>query len=312
MKKLLLLFSILLLTVYIACGQSSASRPINNQYVLNPVSINPSFAGGYGALNLFTFYGKQWVGVEGSPSTIAFSVDAPFADQKLGLGLMVESDKIGVTKENLISTSYAYRIDMNTGMLAFGLGASIVLTNTAFSDLVVLDPGDEIYLADTRTFGVPNFSFGANYSYRNFFAGFSIPKLLSYSFDFGKNKYVLDNDFSNYSYLLNTGYMFNVSEKIMLFPSLLMRYSAIPSPSKFQYDINMNVGFFDRFWVGGSFRNRRNAAAMFQFQPTDQMKIAYSYNYEISELGRYSNGSHEIMLRYVFKYKVDAINPLNF
>lgn len=312
MNRLLLLFPIFILAVSVSMGQTSSSRPTTNQYVLNPVSINPSFAGGYGALNLFTFYGKQWVGVDGSPSTIAFSMDAPFADKKLGLGLMVESDKIGVTQENQISTNYAYRINMGNGVLAFGLGAGIILTNTAFSDLIVLDPGDEIYLADTRTFAVPNFSFGMNYSYSKFFAGISIPKLLSYSFDFTRNKYVLDNDFNNYSYLLNTGYMFNASDKIMLFPSVLLRYSPIPSPSKFQYDINMHIGFLDRFWIGGSYRNNRNVATLLQFQPTNQLKVAYSYNYEISELGRYSHGSHEIMLRYVFKYKVDAINPLNF
>ncbi|HDZ42137.1 MAG TPA: type IX secretion system membrane protein PorP/SprF [Bacteroidetes bacterium] len=309
MKKVLITFSLLLVLSGIAAGQAD---PINNQYVLNPVSINPAFAGGRGALNLFTFYGKQWIGIDGSPSTIAISADAPFADQKIGLGLMIVSDKIGVTRENQFTTSYAYRMQTEKGILSFGLGAGITLTNTAFSDLIVLDPGDEIHLVDTRTFAVPNFSFGTHYSYNNYFVGFSIPRLLNYSFDLAKNKYILDNKTSSYSYLLNTGYIFDAGNNVKVFPSVLLRYNSIPSPLKFQLDVNTHLCLFDRFWLGASYRNKRNFATMFQFAPNEQLRIAYSYNFETSQLGKYSNGSHEVMLRYVFKYSIEAVNPLNF
>lgn len=309
MKKILISFTFLLVISGIAAGQAD---PINNQYVLNPISINPAFAGGRGALNLFTFYGKQWVGIDGSPSTIAISADAPFADQKIGLGLMIVSDKIGVSRENQFTTSYAYRLQTGDGILSFGLGAGLTLTKTAFSDLIVLDPGDEVYLADTRTFVVPNFSFGTHYSINNYFIGFSIPRLLNYSFDFAKNKYALDNQVSSYSYLVNTGYIFDAGNYVKIFPSVLLRYNSIPSPSKFQFDINTHFCILDRFWLGGSYRNRRNFAAMFQFAPTEQLRIAYSYNFETTQLGKYSNGSHEVMLRYVFQYKVEAVNPLSF
>lgn len=309
MKKLIIAFSILLMVVSTARGQIN---PTTNQYVLNPVSINPAFAGGRRALNITTFYGKQWVGIDGTPSTLTLSIDAPLADEKLGLGLMVISDRVGVTKENQIISSYAYRIEMDQGVLAFGLSAGITLTNSAFSDLIVLDPGDEIYLTDSRTFAVPNFSFGVHYSVNNYFAGFSIPKLLNYSFDLAKNKYALDNNIGNYSYLLNTGYLFDAGKKFKIFPSMLLRYSSIPSPSVFQYDINAHVGYADKVWLGGSYRNNRTFATMLQFQPNDQLKIAYTYNFEVSRLGKYSNGSHEIMLRYVFKYNVNVMDPLNF
>ena len=309
MKKIILTFSILLLIAKIGVGQTN---PTTNQYVLNPMSINPAYAGESGALNISTFYGKQWVGVDGSPTTIIFSADAPFADKKLGLGLMIISDKIGVTKENQLASSYAYKIGLKDGILSFGLGAGIIMTNTAFSDLIVLDPGDEIYLTNSKTYIVPNFSFGIHYSNNNYFAGLSVPKLLNYSFDFTKNKYVFDNSIRNYSYLLNTGYIFNASEKFKIFPSLLLRLSSVPSKSKFQYDINTHICYLNKFWIGGSYRNRRTFATMFQIQPNDQLRIAYTYNFELSQLGKYSKGSHEIMLRYIFRYNVDVLNPLIF
>lgn len=309
MKRISLILSGLLLLFGVGFGQIN---PSNNQYVLNPMSINPAFAGGRGALNLASFYGKQWVGVAGSPTTITFSVDAPLADQKLGIGLIVINDKVGVTKENQFITSYSYKIHMDNSVLSFGLGAGVILTNTAYSDLIVIDPGDEIYMQDTKTYAVPSFSFGIHYQVGTYFAGISIPKFLNYSFDFSKNKYLLDNDFSRYNYLFNTGYTFNAGKNFKIFPSVLLRYSSIPSDNTFSWDFNAHVGYIDKFWIGGSYRNNRTFATLLQFQPNDQLKIAYTYNFEVSQLGRYSNGSHEIMLRYQFTYKVDALNPLIF
>jgi len=198
---------------------------------------------------------------------------------------------------------------MGKGILSFGLGAGVIMTNTAFSDLIVIDPGDELYLTDSRNFIVPNFSFGIHYSVGNYFSGFSIPRLLSYRFDFDKNKYVLNNDFSNYNYVFNTGYIFEISKKLKFFPSTLIRYSAA---GKFQYDINTHFCIFDKFWLGASYRNDRSFSGLLQFQPNDQLRIAYTYDYDIGKLGKYSNGSHEIMIRYEFHFKVDVVNPLAF
>ena len=68
----------------------------------------------------------------------------------------------------------------------------------------------------------------------------------------------------------------------------------------------------DRFWVGASYRNDRAFAAMFQVQLTNQIKCAYIYDFDFAKLRTFSSGSHEIMFRYEFRYKVEAISPLNF
>lgn len=190
---------------------------------------------------------------------MTLSADAPFLDSKLGLGLTFTNDKLGVTRQTQFQTTYAYKIGLGKGNLSFGLGAGLITTNTAWSDLVVLDPGDEYYLINSRVFVVPDFSFGAYYTYQNYFAGLSIPKLLNY-----------------------------------------------------QFDLNAHVSYIDRFWAGLSYRNSRSLAALFQFAVNNQFRVAYTYDFDFGRLGRYSNGSHEIMLRYEFKYKVDVVNPLAF
>jgi len=305
MNKLLKSFLLLLVPLSLV-GQVT---PVTNQYVLNPVIINPAYSGTSGALSLAAFYRKQWIGIDGSPETMTLAMDAPLLDAKIGVGFIITNDKIGVTKETKFSAAYAYRIRTREGFLSFGLGAGLITTNTAWSNLVVLDPGDEDYLIDSRVFVVPDFNFGAYYTYQNFFAGLSIPNLIGYKFDFDENKYALNFDMGQYYYLLNTGYIFNISPIIKFYPSTLLTFS---KGEKLIYDINTHFILFDRLWIGSSYRNKRSVVVLVQFAITNQLKIAHTYDIEFGKLGRYSNGSHEIMLRYEFRYKVNALNPLVF
>ncbi len=283
--------------------------PVTSQYVLNPMTINPAFAGSREALNIASFYRVQWAGINGAPETMTLSLDAPVDNKKLGLGLMIVNDKIGVTKENQFITNYSYRIRMKTGILSMGIGAGLILTSSTNSQLIVNDPGDEQYLVNSRIFAVPDFSFGVQYTSKKYFAGFSIPKLLSYTFDYTRNKYVLKNDLVNYSYLFNTGYVFDLGSRIKLYPSALLIYSKV---DKIQFDLNAHVSFYDRLWTGVSYRNGRSLSFLLQVQPFSQIRIGYSYDFDISKLGNYNNGTHELMLRFEFRYKVNVVSPLVF
>jgi type IX secretion system PorP/SprF family membrane protein len=305
MKKIIKILLFLLIPVSLF-GQLP---PYSSQYILNPLTINPAFAGNRGVLNMAAFYRKQWVGINGSPETISLFADAPFSDDRMGIGFNLTNDKIGVTKETQFKINYAYKVNIGKGNLSFGLGAGLIMTNTAWSDLVVLDPGDEYLLIDSKVFVVPTFSFGAYYTGQKYFAGFSIPKLVGYKFDFDKNKYVISNNIDDYYYLFNTGYLFDISSNFQFFPSALVVYS---TGENIIFDINANFRVMDRFWFGASYRNNRSISGMFQFQLNEQIKFAYSYDFDFAELQNFSSGSHEVMLRYEFRYKVEAISPLNF
>jgi len=305
MKKLISL-SVLILLPMMLMGQLT---PVTNHYVLNPLRINPSYAGSRGGLSVAAFYRQQWVGLNGAPRTMSLELDAPVLSDKLGLGLFVVNDKIGVTRQTEVMTSYAFRISVGNGTLAMGLGAGLVATNTAWSDLIVLDPGDDYFLIDSKVFVVPDFSFGTYYSGKNYFLSFSIPRLLGYRFDFDKNKYSLKVEPGNYNYVLNTGYMFPLGAKARVMPSALVSYSP---GDRLLYDGSLHFILYDRVWLGATYRSTGSVTALAQFAINNQLKMAYSYDFDFGKLGTYNNGSHEVMLRYEFRYKVDVINPLIF
>jgi len=305
MKKFLTL-SVMIFLPLALFGQLT---PVTNQYILNPLTINPSYAGNRGGLSVAAFFRQQWVGIDGAPRTMSLEVDAPVLSSKLGLGLFVVSDQIGVTKQTEVMTSYAFRITVGEGLLALGLGAGLVTTNTAWSDLIALDPGDEYYLIDSRVFVVPDFSFGTYYTVKNYFVGFSIPRLLGYKFDFDKNKYSLRVEPGQYNFVLNTGYIFSLGQKTRFMPSALLSYSP---GDKLLYDASAHFILNDKLWLGATYRSTGSLTTLAQFAINNQFKVAYSYDFDFGKLGTYSNGSHEIMLRYEFRYKVDVINPLVF
>ncbi|NBL65226.1 type IX secretion system membrane protein PorP/SprF, partial [Flavobacterium sp. NST-5] len=73
------------------------------QYMYNTININPAYAGSRGAMSFFGLHRTQWVGLDGAPTTNAFSMNTPINNTNLGLGLSFVNDRIGPTDENAIS-----------------------------------------------------------------------------------------------------------------------------------------------------------------------------------------------------------------
>ena len=303
----------LLLIVFSAVGICEGQYySVNTKYIHEPMQINPAYAGGNGALNLSLFYGTKWIGMEGSPETIVLSADAPLFKQKFGLGMVLTSDSYEGERENQLRTNYAYRILMPNSVFSIGVGAMLLRTQYSFRRLMNIDQGEDIGIKGSKTYSIPNASFGLHYSFKNLFVGVSVPELLYHTYDEEKDQYLTKNDFTKYIYLLNAGYQFKVIPKIKLYPSVLVQYTDNDISEQWQYDVNTMVSYKDQFWLGGTYRNDRLFGALLKIHISKQMSFAYSYNFEIGSLNKNSKESHELMLRYVFKYKVDAPNPLIF
>lgn len=98
-------------------------------------------------------------------------------------------------------------------------------------------------------------------------------------------------------YMLTGGYIFNVTENVKLKPSVLFKY--IPG-APFQADINFSALFKDMIWLGASFRTGDAVSAILEYQATNSFRVGYGYDFTVSEIRKYSNGSHEIMIGYDF------------
>ncbi|MCK4699069.1 MAG: type IX secretion system membrane protein PorP/SprF, partial [Bacteroidales bacterium] len=88
-----IIFIVAFLFTFFAWGQL---QPLSNQYIFNGLAINPAYSGSREALSMTMLYRNQWVGLEGAPKTMSFSLHAPLRKEKIGLGLLIINDKIGV------------------------------------------------------------------------------------------------------------------------------------------------------------------------------------------------------------------------
>jgi type IX secretion system PorP/SprF family membrane protein len=111
------------------------------------------------------------------------------------------------------------------------------------------------------------------------------------------------------NYILTAGYLFRLTDNFELLPTILLKSN--PANDS-QADINCSVIYREKVWVGTSIRTNGNLSTLLQLQINSQLRLGYSYGYELSELSSYQKGSHEVMLLYNFRYTLDVVNPRYF
>ncbi|WP_051633361.1 PorP/SprF family type IX secretion system membrane protein [Thermonema rossianum] len=276
------------------------------QYMFNMLAINPAYAGSHDVVSFTGLFRKQWVGIEGAPTTATLSADFPLWNERLGGGVNIVHDQIGVMQTTGLYASYAYRIKFSEkARLSMGLQAGMSYFVANYQDAQSTNYYDPA-LASNVTRALPNVGAGLWYHTDKFFAGFSVPHLLNNSLTENQslNAGGADEARQYRHYFFTTGYVFDLSPVIKLKPWILAK-SVEGAP--LQFDLNANVWFHERVGVGVSYRSGDSVDGLFQFQLNNQWLLGYAYDYTLSNLGRYNTGSHELMLRYQFSTKKDKI-----
>jgi len=282
-----------------------------SQYMFNTLAINPAYAGSRNVTSATALYRKQWVGIEGAPETLTFTIDAPSRNKKIGFGLQVFSDKIGITKTNGAFGSYAYRIRMARGTLSFGLQAGVSQYRADFNSVRLNTEGtSDVAFQENINKTLLTFGTGIYYNTDRFYIGLSSPQLLNNKLE---NFSVTNNNvFTGQSLhiFLATGYVFPLSTDFNLKPSILIK-GVRGAP--IEADINANLWIKDVVSFGIQYRTEADIAAMIEIQATPQIRVGYSYDRSVTKLVNFNRGSHEIMLRYEFGYeKGKTISPRYF
>ena len=283
--------------------------PQSDHYINDALDINPAYAGCHDALSASIIYRNQWVGFPDAPKSYLLSVHAPLENDRIGLGLLVEKNSIGIFKETNIIGNYAYRIELGKGRLAFGLGGGVTVYNIAWNDLIAVDPSDIQLMNNSEAVVLPALSLGTYYYTKKFFIGISMPLFLSHELDKNTGKYKIGNNFSGCNYLFSGGYEFGLNPQIKLQPSMLIRYH--PGHAV-QIDYNALLNLKDKIWMGVGYRTSDMLVGMLQCQINYQIRMGYSYDLQFGSIGKYTNGSHEIVLNYVFKYSRKVNGPRQF
>ena len=291
MKKTLFTIALIISTVV---GFSQNQYHISQNMMYQPF-INPSVIGSYSNLNGALFYKNQWTGFEGAPEIAGFSVNSSIKNSNHSVGLTLINDKIGISNIKDLSIAYSYKLKFNDrNYLTLGIAGTMILMQSNLGQLDVIQSGDPVFQSDTKTFVMPNAKFGAYYFRNNFYIGFAVPNILKNKIETsGIATGITSFDAANIHYYLHSGYQFDINENWKSNTSILVKQV---SGAPLQIGLNGQVVYRDFIGAGLSYRTSKELVAMLNYRINPQLKLGYAYDYNMGQLGAYSNGTHEIIL----------------
>ena len=301
--KTRILFFALMLSGFAGFAQQDAQY---TQYMYNTININPAYAGSRGVLSVFGLHRTQWVGLDGAPTTNAFSINTPITNSNLGIGLSFVNDRIGPTEENTISADISYTVQTSeTYKLSFGVKGTANLFSLDVNKLNPADANDpRLYNFDNNF--TPNLGAGVYFHSDKLYVGLSVPNFFETT-RYEDNSISVSKERMNF-YLIG-GYVFDLSPSVKFKPAFLAK-SIEGAP--LQLDLSGNFLINEKFTIGAAWRWSAAASVMAGFKITDGLFVGYGYDLETTRLSRYNSGSHEIFLRFELFNKYNKITSPRF
>ena len=307
MYKRVYFLLIVVLLPFLGFGQQD---PMYSQYMFNPLSVNPAYAGSLEALSVAGLFRKQWLNIPGSPMTATLSAHTPTPNRKHGFGINLVADQISYIQQSWLNISYAYILPLPKDIkLGMGLQATGHYYRVNWSKAEFKDPSEPVVTGANRNYILPNVGAGVFLYAPNWYFGASVPRILVNTLTtttpgISISDKSTDNAALRRHYFIMGGYVFKVHHDVKLKPSVLLKY-VYGAP--FQADMNLQVYLFDKYGVGVSYRTGDGIVALLEYRITDQLRAGYAYDYPLTSLNGFTWGSHEIMIAYDFRFKVNSV-----
>lgn len=337
MKSFILFLAVICFT---RLGAFSQQRPHYTQYILNQYIVNPALSGIENYVDVKLSHRHQWTGIQDAPVTTYFTIQGPIGkgDSRVsatgvqpvgvnprgadywtnysaaaphhGIGLQVVQDVTGPFSRTSLQGTYAYHIGLSprTSLSAgFGLGVNRLRLDV---NKLQFDQQNDPSVIQNSIIDrwKPDLSAGLYLYSSDFFLGLSAQQIILQKIDFTENSLRKEDGFLVPHLLATAGYRFLLGEDFNFIPSLMVKYL---SPLPVQIEANAKLQYRDAVWLGTSFRVKDGYAAMLGFNIGSKFNFGYSYDYTISRLNAFSNGTHEIMIGFLINNNYGETCPRN-
>ncbi|WMJ74030.1 PorP/SprF family type IX secretion system membrane protein [Cytophagaceae bacterium ABcell3] len=280
-----------------ALAQADKHNQLLDQYIFNPLVINPAYAGKNQALTAVAHHRYQDHRFSAGRLIQSVSLHSPIGGENYNVGGIIALDRFGDRPTADVMAMYAWRIPVKKGHLSLGVqgGARFI-----GHDLNTFD--------DENTLGnaiLPRFGGGVYYHVDDFFVGLALPDNVISTINIPET---ISNIVPHRLYTFIIGNTFRVNENFDVLPSVLLR--RFGSGGVFA-DFNGSVIYDKRFSIGGSFRPERSIALITQME-LGQFNIGYSFERWAHRWSGITARVHELVLTYNFRYNVKTVHPRNF
>lgn len=287
---------ILLIALTLIIGYNSYAQQIvtPSMYLENQYSINPAVAGTSNFNPLVMSYRKLWTGIDGSPLTQSLNSHIALKEN-VGLGCKLFNSSTGPLSRTGVEGTYSYKISLKDGSrLSFGLSLLLYEYRLEKSLLVVENPDDNAINLSSEKLIIPDASFGVYYYKEDYYVGLAIPQLFNRKVDL-MNKRKLDERQVRH-YFLNGGYIYRVNKDYTVEPNALFKFI---EAGVFQAELGARVIYKKDYWGGIAFRTQ-DALIIMGGIKKERFSCGYAYDYTLSQIGKFTDGTHELMFIYNF------------
>jgi type IX secretion system PorP/SprF family membrane protein len=334
MKHFFTHLALLCLFVTAASRLSAQQDPHFSQYMYNKLFLNPGYAGMKHAICFTGIARQQWAGFDGSPRSGVFSGDWYTEKLRGGLGVNFLYDQLGFETNFAFRGNYSLHVEnVFGGTLGIGIEGGVITKS--------LGPtGSQQWVATTSWQTDPSvppqmkakqMDFGAGLWYErdNMWFGISSTHLSAQKFNGGT---VTLNNIQHpmlyqvaHHYFI-TGGMDVPMRTWTLQPSFLVKTDATIT----SFDLNLTALFNDKVWFGASYRHKDAVCPMIGFNWFNQkntmggngrdsydgrlgahggqnrssmLRIGFAYDYTLSDLSNYNNGTFELFVNYCMPWE---------
>ena len=309
---------------------SAANAQNEGQYthfMFNRLSYNPAYAGSSGNISLTALYRNQWIGFNlqaptgveeagSTPKDILFSFDMPVKWLHGGIGLNLNSEKVGYHDNLNIALDYAFRIFWGPGNLAaafevdlynykFDVGSLVGSSDLDGNPSAKTTTGDPLVNGRATSDFLIDFSTGLYYQVPGlWYVSLSAKNLLG-----SKSEAFNFQNVRTFYLMAGYEYRFPYNPSFTLKPSMLVKTAAF---SVYQADFACLVDYENIFWGGLGYRVQ-DAIYVLAGVQWKKVRVGASYDFTISRIGSFkpgrSMGSLELYLRFCFKVVVPQKPP---
>lgn len=277
-------------------------------FMYNNMLNNAGFTGSRRITSVTALYRNQWIGFEGNPQSYSLSVDAPIGNKRLGSGLVLVNQNEGIIRRFNSNLSLSYDI-INSKTQSFRIGLNASVRQYRFDlqnpDIYIRERIDPALNYEKPTLTNANVGIGLYYDNQNFYCGISVPHL-------NKNPITLRSDAvtkdfigteHRHFYFMGGGLIPLISEKLIFKPSMLFKYV---ENAPWSCDLNASVMVNKRFTGGFAYRfggsgGKGDSIDFLGFvQATDNLGIGFAYDFTLSQINAYNQGTLEAVMRYDF------------
>lgn len=301
---------IMLAVVSLICFQGVKAQqfPMYNMQFMNQSLYNPATVGLDGKINAMLVQKSYLTGIDGNPNTLYVSLDAPAIENKLGVGLNIYNDNMGVSNKLGVYGSSAYRFKFQQDhFLDFGLSLGMLQFSIDPDEINVENENDPLLTNRNYKSSTIDGMFGVNYTFRELTFGVGVNQIFENSNNLEDNtNYNLQRNFiGSLKYTL----FFNSKRDFSLSPMIIARYANTNVPQ----EAFLIANYKDMFYLAPSYKSTGALGVSIAANVFNGIKVGYSYETIINDnVGQYQNGGHEIMVGYSFdtrsnsQRKIDA------